>query len=127
MLTRYVPAAAMFFVLTSLSAAAQAPPPPAKEAHEVAIDQQVEVAQSMADHEAVAQGFEAEAARFVKQAAEYERLAKHYRSPSAGLKKEDAADLASHCDRIAKDLRESAADARAMASLHRNVLHTLVK
>ena len=126
MLTRYVSAAAVFFALTSLSAAARAPPP-AKEAHEVAIDQQVEVAQSMADHEAVAQGFEAEAGRFVKQAAEYARLAKHYRSPSTGLKKEDAADLASHCDRIAKDLRESAADARAMASLHRNVLHMLVK
>lgn len=125
MFTRYVPATAVLFALASLSATAQ--PPPAKETHEVAIDQQVEVAQSMADHEAVAQGFDAEAAQFEKQAAHYERLAKHYRSPATGLKKEDAADLASHCDRIAKDLTNSAGLARELASMHRKVLHTLVK
>jgi len=33
----------------------------------------------------------------------------------------------SHCDRIAKNLKESAAAARELARMHRNVAHTLVK
>jgi hypothetical protein len=32
----------------------------------------------------------------------------------------------SHCDRIAKNLKESAA-ARELARMHRNIAHTLVK
>ena len=127
MVTRYIPVGtATLFALICLSVHAQASPPVA-ETHEVPIDQQVEVAQSMADHEAVAQRFDAEAARLEKQAAEYERLAKVYRSNANPDLKRDAAVLATHCEHIAKKLKESALLQRQVASMHRNVLHKLLR
>jgi len=54
-------AAVASLAVSSATAAAQPNPAPV-ETHEVPIDQQVEFAQSMADHENVAQRFEAEAA-----------------------------------------------------------------
>lgn len=126
MLTRYVAAAVALFALVSVSLAAQEPPP-VEETHEIAIDQQVEVAQSMAAHEAVAQRFDAEAARFEKQATEYERVAKVYRDKPNGDLKADWAILATHCERIAKKLKEAAAEAREAAGMHRNVSHKLTR
>ena len=101
--------------------------PPAAEVHELALDQQVELAQSMADHEMVAQRFETEAADFEKKAAEHERLAKHYRSGAGVGPKGQPASLATHCERIARNLRVAATDARAMARMHRDVAHKVVK
>ena len=76
-LTRYVPAAAAVLVaLASVSAAAQESPP-ATETHEVPIDQQAEVAASMADHEAVAQRFDAEAAVDAREVASMHRNLLH--------------------------------------------------
>jgi hypothetical protein len=126
MLTRYVAAAAAMFALASLGLAAHEPAP-VEETHEIAIDQQVEIAQSMAAHEAVAQRFDTEAARFEKQATEYERAAKVYRGKPNGDLKTDWTILATHCERIAKKLKEAATEARDAASLHRNVSHKLTR
>jgi len=73
------------------------------------------------DHEAAAQRFEAEAAEFEKQAAEHDQMTAQYHqsrsNPHAYYQS-----LAAHCDRIAKNLRAAAAEAREMARLHRKVL-----
>lgn len=126
MLTRYrhaVIAAAALLALASLSPAAEEQPahPTHVETHQTTIDRLVEIAQSMADHEAVAQRFDQEAAQFDTQAAEHERLATLYGS---GL---GTRHMVNHCDRIAQNLKESAADAREMARLHRDIAHKLVK
>lgn len=127
MSTRPLPAAAAAAFLTLIPLNLAADEPPATEVHEITIDRQVEIAQSMADHEAVAQRFEEEAAQFEKQAARHERLSKHYRSGLGAGPKGNPASLALHCERIAKNLRDSAADAREMARMHRDVAHKLVK
>jgi len=126
MLTRYshaVIAAGALLALASLSPAAEEQPahPAHVETHQVTIDRQVEIAQSMADHEAVAERFDQEAAQFDEQAAEHERLAKLYRS---GL---GTGHMADHCDRIAQNLKASAKEAREMARMYRDVAHKLVK
>ena len=124
----FATAAAAAAALAFAGVCASAEPHPAgTETHEIPIDQQVEIAQSMADHEAVAQRFDAEAAQFEKHAAEHERLAKHYRSGLGAGPKADAVSMANHCERIARNLRGSATDARAMARMHRDVSHKLLK
>lgn len=73
------------------------------------------MAHSMSDHAAMAQRFEAEAARFDREAAEHETMARNYRA-GAGTKG-NSASLARHCERIAKNLRDSAASAREMSKM----------
>ena len=121
-------ATAALFALASQTAFAQQEPahPSPVETHELTIDRQVEIAQSMADHEAIAQRLEEEAAQFERQATEHEQLCKHYRSSMAGTKTH-AANLTHHCERIATNLKASATDARAMARMHREIAHKLVK
>jgi len=128
MFTRYLPvatAAAAMLALASVSSAAdeKATDP----MHHVNIDQQVEMAQTQADHEAVAKRLEDEAAELDKQADEHERLAKRYRAGLGVGPKTNAASLATHCDNFVKNLRASANDAREMARLHRDVGKTLAK
>ena len=119
-------AVAATLAVSSATAAAEQHPTPV-ETHEVPIDQQVEVAQSMADHEIVAQRFEAEAAQFETQAAEHQHLATGYRRGVGSGPKADLASLAEHCERIARNLREAATEARTMAGMHRTIAHKLVK
>lgn len=128
MFTRYLPvlaAAATLLALASVSSAAdeKATHP----MHHATIDQQVEMAQTQADHEAVAKRLEDEAVELDKQADEHERLAKRYRSGVGVGPKANAASLATHCDNFVKNLRASANDAREMARLHRDVGKTLAK
>jgi len=71
---------AALFALGSLQAtAADQPTPLHVETHIIALDHQVQTASNSADHEAVAQRFEDEAAQLDQQAAELERLASQYR------------------------------------------------
>ena len=132
MLIRYRHASASsatLLVLVSVVVLAQEPParPTPVETHELTIDRQVEIAQSIADHEAVAQRFDQEAAQFDRQAAEHERLAEHYKRGLGFGPKENSASLASHCDRLAKNLKASATEAREMARMHRDIAHKLVR
>lgn len=132
MLTRYCHAVittAALLALVSLGAVAQQQPahPVPVETHQLPIDRQVEIAQSMADHEAIAERLDAEAVRFDRQAAEHEQLAEHYRRGLGMGPKGNSASLANHCDRIAKNLKASATDAREMARMHREIAHKLVR
>jgi len=95
--------------------------------HDVTILHLVETAQTAADHEAVAKRFEAEAANFDQQAQHHERLAKRYRGGLGVGPKGNAQSLAKHCDNLVKNLKASAADAREMAQLHRDLGKALAK
>lgn len=97
------------------------------EPHQTTIDNLVEIAQSMADHEVIAQRFDEEAAQLDTQAAQHERLARHYKSGFGVGPKGNAASLANHCERIARSLKQAADDAREMARMHRDIAHQLVK
>ncbi len=132
MLIRYRHAStssAALFVLVSFGVLAQEPPahPTPVETHQLTIDRQVEIAQSMADHEAVAQRFDQEAAQFERQAAQHERLAEHYKRGLTVAPRGNYTSLANHCDRIVKNLKASATDAREMARMHRDIAHKLVR
>jgi hypothetical protein len=84
--------------------------------------QSVEKAQSPADHAAIAKRYEKEAADYEKQATEHEQLAAKYRKmPSNPKLNLNATELAAHCDRQAKRMKEAAAEAREMAQMHGDV------
>jgi hypothetical protein len=125
MLTRYLYsaiAAAILFATGSLDAAAQHH----TEQRDMSILQLVEAAQTGADHEAIAKRLEKDAIQFDEQAAEHELLAKRYgRGPART--KGNAASLGNHCGRLAKNLKASAQDSRALAELHREIAHQLEK
>ena len=89
--------------------------------HDIAILALVEKAQTSADHKAVAQRYEEQAADYERQAAEHTKLAAQYRKgvpskPRASMVTATAA--AAHCDNQAKRMKEAAAEARDMAQLH---------
>jgi hypothetical protein len=126
MSTRSINAAVVTTVLVALgslsASAADQPMPMHSETHVVAIEHQVETAKTQADHEAVAQRFEEEAAQFEKQAAEHERLAAQYRKAPGNPKwNNNSTALATHCDRLVKNLKASAKEAHEMAQLHHDV------
>jgi hypothetical protein len=85
------------------------------------IDHQVEMAKSAADHEAVAKSFEDEATQFETLAGQHEHLAMRYRRGQGVGPKMNATSLANHCENLVKSLRASAAHAREMARLHREI------
>lgn len=126
MLSRHAAIAAVALLgAASLGIAADNPPMHMMDHHDVTILHLVETATTTADHEAVAKRFEEEATQFDKQAAEHEQLAAQYRNhpnpwanKSAGV---NTTEMAAHCERIAKSLKASAAEAREMAQLHRDV------
>lgn len=124
MFTRYRILATLTAALLAAGALSNAV---AAESPDVSLEHQVEMAQTQADHQAVAKRFEDEAAQLEKQAGEHERLAKRYRGGIGVGPKTNAASLASHCDSMVKNLRASATDAREMARLHRDVAKQLAK
>jgi hypothetical protein len=129
MLIRYLSAATLSVALLSLSSLATAgdEKPVQMDTHHVTITHQVEIAQTKADHEAIAKRFEDEASKLDKQAAEHEHLAKQYHAGIGVGPKGNAASLANHCDIYVKSLKASAAEARAMADMHRSVAQALDK
>jgi hypothetical protein len=92
----------------------------------MSILQLVEAAETGADHEAIAQRLEEDAIQFDEQAAEHELRARRYgRGPARA--KGNAASLGNHCGRLARSLKASAQDSRALAELHREIAHQLEK
>lgn len=98
-------------------------PASAKQAssEEPAAAAQTQSAESSAEHRAAAKRFQDEAVQFEKQAAEHERMATEYRQRAHALPKYNYATLAEHCDRLAKDLKAAASEARETAKLHEAV------
>jgi hypothetical protein len=126
-LAHKVPVAALTAVLLAfVSASATAEQTPMQDMRHMPIDQQVEMAQTRQEHDAVAERLEQEASEFEKLAGEHERMGKRYRGGFGGPKKNGAA-LANHCDKLVKNLRASAQEAREMARLHRHVAEQLAE
>lgn len=90
---------------------------------DVTIVDKVAGAKTAADHEAIAQHFDAEAARFDEQAALHQRLARTYRTGGAA-KGVQGTTMAKHCDRLVKDYVEAAKTQREMAAMHREMAGT---
>lgn len=130
MLTRQVLGAALvtatLFSIPSAGAYAEEKPAPVIQQHDITILHLVETAQTRQDHEAVARRFDEAAAQFDEQASYHEQIAKTYRSAKSGGHHGYTA-MAQRCDSLAKNLKASAADARELANLHRNVAHSLAK
>lgn len=108
------------------SASSGAEQKPANDMPHMPIDQQVEMAHTQQEHDAIPDRLEQEASEFERRAGEHERLGKLYRGGFGGPKKNGAM-LANHCDKLAKNLQASAQEAREMAHLHRDVAQQLAE
>lgn len=77
--------------------------------------------ETKADHERVAQYFDAEAVRYEAEAKDHNELAGFYqKSPDPALSKHPTSPRAfEHCDSLSKSLQKSAAEARQLAAEHR--------
>jgi hypothetical protein len=112
--------AAVFALATMVPASAGAKDKPLNKAE---LKTLVTNAQTKADHERIAQHFDAEAARYEAEAKDHEQLARFYqKSPDPALAKHPGSARAfEHCDSLSKNLRSSAEDARQMANEHRSM------
>jgi hypothetical protein len=78
---------------------------------------QLEAARTPADHAAIAQAYEDEAAALERKADAHEAMAKIYRS--GGAPKAGSPAMTSHCERLVKEYRGAAQSARSLAAEHR--------
>ena len=84
--------------------------------------QQLEAARTPADHAAIAQAYEDEAATLERKAQAHEAMAKIYRG--GGAPKANSAAMTSHCERLVAQYRGAAQAARSLASEHRALAGT---
>ena len=80
-------------------------------------------AETKAEHERIAQHFDAEAAKYEADAKEHGELAPFYgKNPDPALSKHPASPRSEqHCDSLSKSLQQAATDARALAAEHRGM------
>ncbi len=79
---------------------------------------QIAAAKTPADHEAIAQAFDEEAAKLEKDAERHQDAAKTYGQPGG---KPWMKGQVKHCDAVAKDLKAAAREDRALAAEHRKM------
>ena len=79
--------------------------------------------ETKADHERVAQYFDAEATKYEAEAKEHGELAPFYqRNPDPALSKHPGSQRSfQHCDSLSKSLVQASQDARALAAEHREM------
>ena len=75
-------------------------------------------AETKADHERIAQHFDAEAANYEVEAKEHSERAGIYQNSRAIYQNDQ---MFSHCDALGKSLQQAALEARALAAEHREV------
>jgi|SRR5581483_22392 len=111
-----------FIGMTTTSAAAQG-----NKSSDLLTAKQVQeltaTAKTPADHMKLSKHFAALAAKYDAEAADHDAIAKAYRRmPNAGeSKRPGAPDTAIHCDRLAEYARNSAKEARALATAHEDM------
>jgi hypothetical protein len=82
----------------------------------------VGAAETKADHERIAQHFDAEADRYEAEAKEHGDLAAFYEKHTpSGAKYPGGMKTFQHCDSVSKSLTQAAKDSRALASEHREM------
>jgi hypothetical protein len=86
-------------------------------------------AETKADHERIAQYFDAEAARYEAEAKDHAELAPFYqKNPDPALSKHPTSPRAlEHCDSLSKSLLKSAEEARGLAGEHREMANATKK
>lgn len=80
---------------------------------------QIEAARTAADHEAIAQAYEAEATAAVDKADRHEAMAQTYRV--GGPPKGNRTSLVGHCERLVTQYKAIAAENRQLAAAHREM------
>ena len=79
-------------------------------------------AETKAEHERIAQYFDAEAAKYEAEAKEHADLAQSYRKAGpASAKYPGSMQSFNHCDSLSKSLLKAAEDARQLAAEHREM------
>jgi hypothetical protein len=79
-------------------------------------------AETKADHERIAQHFDAEADRYDAEAKEHSDLAAFYeKNTPSGAKYPGGMKTYQHCDAVSKSLTQAAQDSRALAGEHREM------
>ena len=79
-------------------------------------------AETKADHERIAQYFDAEAAKYEAEAKEHGELAQSYRTAGpASAKYPGSMQSFNHCDSLSKSLQQAAVNARQLAADHRGI------
>ena len=86
-------------------------------------------AETKADHERIAQYFDAEAARYEAESKEHVELAQLYQRNTSATptKYPGGAQSFQHCDSLSKSLKTAAEDARQLAAEHRGMAHEAKK
>ena len=89
----------------------------------------ISTAKTRADHQRIAQYFEAEAARYEMEANDHGELAPIYkRKPDPARLTRDASSRAfEHCEALSRDLQRVAEEARNLAAEHRTMAHEAQK
>jgi hypothetical protein len=85
----------------------------------------IATAETKAEHERIAQYFDAEAAKYEAEAKEHSELASIYQKSTPSAK--NASQTFNHCDSVSKSLQKAADDARALAAEHRGMAHEAKK
>ena len=80
-------------------------------------------AETKADHERIAQYFDAEAAKYAAEAKQHDELAGIYQKSTPSAKPPGPSQTFNHCDALSKSLQKAADDARALAAEHREMAH----
>jgi len=86
-------------------------------------------AETKADHERIAQYFDAEAARYEAESKEHGELAQLYQRSTSSMptKYPGGAQSFQHCDSLSKSLQTAAQDAHQLAAEHREMAHVAKK
>ena len=83
----------------------------------------IATAETKADHERIAQYFDAEAAKYEAEAKEHGELAQTYRqSGPTSAKYPGSMQTFNHCDSLSKSLQQAADSARQLAADHREMV-----
>ena len=80
-------------------------------------------AEKKADHERIAQYYDAEATKYEEEAKDHADLASRYQKNTSAMptKYPGGAHTFQHCDSLSKSLNQAAEDARALAAEHREM------
>ena len=87
----------------------------------------IATAETKAEHERIAQYFDAEAAKYDTEAKEHAELAGVYQKSTPSAKPPGPSQTFNHCDSLSKSLQKAADDARALAAEHRQMAHEAKK
>jgi hypothetical protein len=114
---------AIFALGTAMLTAVVSAPAKDKPLNGIELKNQIASAQTKADHEQIAQHFDAEAARYGAEAKEHRELAQLYQRNTGPTPTKYPGSVQSfqHCDSLTKSLEQAAEDSRQLAAEHRRM------